>query len=236
MATRAERLAAASTAASAKISATRKPRPQRKALKALVEPVGEETLTIDESAADSEPELPALALVEKAGADEAVTAAPAPAAASSPTTSKALGKGRRAAGVPKLPAWRDLATPAAPRGMATADRRLNVPASPALMSLVVQRDEQLDNEGRPHRINRSDLLAAAIEVFGADQRYWIDQWKVSRDEAPDPATTALQGRVSEQHLAHLKKLRYWQPDDGPRRALNTGPILALIVQRILKQD
>lgn len=201
-------------------------KPNRRTLRALpeVETVTE-TPEVVSTDVDTTPAVEDVAVaVDVLTADRPKPAAPvAPVAATTTRPSKTR-KG-------SLPTWRSLATPPAARGTATNQRRLNVPCSPAVVTLLNSRDKQLMEEGNRWRINRSDLLNTAIEVLAANPTSWVDQWETSRLEE-GPATTALQGRISDDHQRQLAVLRYL--DDG--RVINTGPVLAIIVRAILDQD
>lgn len=131
----------------------------------------------------------------------------------------------------KLPSWHSLATPPATRGTATNQRRLNVPVTAAVTAALNSRDKQLMDEGNRWRINRSDLMNAAIEAFAADPSGWVDRWEANRLNTPT-ATTSLQGRVGEEQDRTIGRLRFL--DDG--RVVNTGPVLAVIIAAILDQD
>ncbi len=130
-----------------------------------------------------------------------------------------------------LPGWRDLASPPAPRGTSDSHRRLNIPVDETLITLLNDRDLQIVSEGGKATINRSELIASAITVFAADQERWVGEWQSVANNY-SPANATLQGRVSEEQYDQLRLLRFTQNDKGTR-TVNTGPILSVIVRRIL---
>ena len=128
-----------------------------------------------------------------------------------------------------IPSWKELCLPPARRGTAGMQRRFNVPVPYSVIQLLNGRDQQQVGEGLP-KINRSALFAAAVDTYAQAQDYWVDEWESGSSIVP--ATTSLQGRVDDEVLESINRLRYV---DGPTgvRVVNAGPVLALMIERIL---
>lgn len=199
-------IADAETSVGASVAASRQARPERREL----------LRSLPSSA--PEPAAPTL-----------LVAAPSPDISGEETAAKPVA--RRGPGKSTPPGYRVFAVPPAGRGLAPAQRRLNVPCTPDLIRLLNQRDRELLESGARWRINRSELLNAAIDTLSQDPAGWVSRYEASRADAP-PSTSSLQGRVSEDRYARLHLLRYL-PDD---RVVDMGPVLAVIIREVLKRD
>lgn len=126
--------------------------------------------------------------------------------------------------------WRKFVLPPAHPGTATHTRRVNIPASEAMLAFLAARDYDLTMEKSRWVINRNELLTAAAKTYLADPDMWHATYLEQRTLLAETPNT-LQGRIAPELFDGLGTSRYTQTG---KRAV--GPVMSFIVEQLLMGD
>lgn len=124
-------------------------------------------------------------------------------------------------------AWRRFVTPPAARGTSVNTTRINIPVSEALIDRINELDYRLAMDGSRWVINRNDLLGTAVQMLLDDPDRWEAEYLARRADLP-PTPATLQGRITAEAFAALKRTRFTRQGKRP-----TGTLLSVIVEQLL---